>query len=606
LLCAVAGGTQIGVASSPERQVDPAGTGALPTDERSAVYVEPVTLSEVYDQAIVSLNIGAVLSDEFFADGFQKAADIWGLNVDLFRLRDLAERRRVAESLIANTESLVVVDALPREDWTSLKARAAEQNVLFQVHSGGAGDEADRAQRGFEALKAARASLLSSIPKYDQVLPVAYPVSPLPDSFFKPSGAPQLRPLVRVERSIEARSAGGHGFTASNMMAPTGTLLRRSSHADPEVFIMGMEGANLAVRAMPGALDPRKASAIMTAWVLAIRGQGDSGRDIMVENDGLEPSFFKPAIHAPEELEAALDAWKEKCLIEGYRRLSAEEVQLNAWHGADRVLRAGLFLAASDRGLRRPDLVAGHDLTGRRAIDFCSSQGYCQQLVEVPATGWLPPAQPIMPTGGILTARGASAGNAVGSPLGALLTKIEQPSPNVQPYLLSVEGGFFVVTPESLSESQLHARVSRVDFGLRGPLTSDQAIVVSLAGGDRVTLRRTILNFSELDSALDFFRSFGFVQDWRYEGGRGRGVDADVVLHPFLGKDRRFMSSLAAWPNEDHPRRPLIRLNVDGVQRLGFTLLATSGWRQEFVEVPLRVPPAPRDVELQPGVHHLN
>jgi hypothetical protein len=487
-----------------------------------------------------------------------------------------------------------------------LQAKAAERSVAFHVHTSTGGPDADRIQQGIEALQAARASVLASIPKYDQLLPVAYPISPLPDSFLTPSSAPQLRPLVRVERTIEARSGGGHGSTASNIVAPTGTLLRRSSHADPEVFIMGVEGANLAVRAMPGALDPRKASAIMTAWVLAVRGEGSGGRDIMIENDGLEPSFFKPAIHAPEELEAALDEWKAKHLIEGYRRLGAEELRLSGWNGADRVLRAGLFLVPSERGLRRPELVAGHDLTGRRAIDFCSSQGYCQQLVELPAGGWSPPAQSIPPTGGILTARGASVGNTVGAPLGTLLTKIDQPSPNVQPYLLSVEGGFFVVTPEALSESQLRARVARVEFDLRGPLTSNQTIVVSLDQGDAVTLRRTVLNFSELDSALGFFRSFGLVQGWRYEGRRGRGVDSDVVLHQFLGKQRRFMSSLAAWPHEDHPRRPLIRLSVDGVQRLGFTFLDSSGWRQEFVEVPLRVPPVPRDVELQPGVYRLN
>lgn len=595
-------------AAAQDKRVGHQGIGSLANGERASVYVEPVSLTEVYDQTMASLNVGAVVADASFAAGLQKAADVWGLNLDLFRIQDQAERQRIAERLVETAERVVIVDSLPTEDWTELGRAAERRQVALQVHSAGAGQDAQRFQRGFDALKAARATLLPTIPKYDQILPVAFPVSPLPDSFFQPSKFPYPKPLVRVERTAESLSASAHAHTSCNMVAQTGNMLHRTSSIDPDVFLMGMEGGNLSLKALPGAAEPQKVSAVMTSWVMAVRGSGSEQRDIIVENDGLESSFFKPAIHAPEELDLALEDWRAKGLIRGHRRMSYEEVAILGWDGADRTMRAGMFLVASDRRLEGPELVPGRDITGRRTLDFYSTQSFVQQLVEIlPKGSWSPAGPTIQPTGGTLTEGGASVGNTVGAPLGRLLRKVEQPRPDFQPYVLSLEGGFFVVTPEvDLTQAQLQTAVARVDLDLRGPLTSDQTIWITLANGDRLTFRRTVLNFAELDRALDFFRTLGFVQDWKYDGARGRGLNANLVLQQFLGRHRKFMSSLATWPNEERPQRPVIRFYVDGMQRLNFTFISTTGWRQEFVEVPLRVPPVPRDVELYSGVAQLN
>ena len=92
------------------------------------------------------------------------------------------------------------------------------------------------------------------------------------------------------------------------------------------------------------------------------------------------------------------------------------------------------------------------------------------------------------------------------------------------------------------------------------------------------------------------------MQDWKYDGSRGRGLNANVLLQQFLGKHRKFMSSLSTWPTHERPVTPIVRFYVDGMQRLNFTFITRQGWRQEFVEVPLQVPPVPRDVELYSGV----
>ena len=171
---------------------------------------------------------------------------------------------------------------------------------------------------------------------------------------------------------------------------------------------------------------------------------------------------------------------------------------------------------------------------------------------------------------------------------------------------MALEGGFLVVTPEiPLSDAQVHAKVTRIDLDLRGPLTSDQTIGVTLEDHSKITFRRTALNFHQLDVALTQVQAQGLTGDWKYEGVRGQGLDANVVLQNLLGKNRKFMSSLHVWPNEDAPKAPLIRFYVDGMQRLNFTFISTEGWRQEFVEVPLHIPPVPRDVQLFSGASTL-
>lgn len=600
LALVVGGVSWAGEETARQKRVGYQGTSRIPENQQAAVYVEPVMLTEVYHRMGPGLNVGAVVAHDDTAYGLQKAADVWGLNLDLFVLDDPAERRSMVQHLVDNFESLVIIEPLPGESWQDLQQRAEKNAVPMKML---AEAEADRYGAGFAAIKAARATLLARLPKYDEILPIAFPISPLPDTFFQPSKFPYPRPLVRVERTSEPASASLHAHTSCNMVAQTGNMLHRTSSIDPDLFLMGMEGGNLSLKALPGAVDPEKISAVMTSWVMAVRGADSAARDILVENDGVGTSFFKPALHAPEELEIGLEEWKAKGIIRGFRRLNHEDVLLEGWEGADRILRAGMFIIASDREISKPELTAGVDARGRRTLEFLSTQRFLQQLVELPSTAKAGKAA-ARPKGGILTEGGATVAGTVGEPLGSMLRKAAKYRNPIQPYVLSLEGGFLVVTPEvPLTKKQLETRVSRIDLDLRGPLTSDQTILVTLEDGSKLTLRRTVLDFDQLDDAFAQLRAQGMIADWSYDGARGRGLNANVVLEHFYGKHRKFMSSLCTWPNQEKPDRPTVRFYVDGMQRLNFSFISTEGWRQEFVEVPLQVPPVPRDVELYSGVH---
>jgi hypothetical protein len=339
----------------------------------------------------------------------------------------------------------------------------------------------------------------------------------------------------------------------------------------------------------------------MTSWVLNIQDGGDK-REILVENNGLDSSQFVPGIHAPEELEIALQKWVEAGRIQGYRLLDHERVELRGWDGKDRVLRAGMFLVANDGKGSKPDIVQGLDRYGARTIDFFSTQVFVQQLVEILDRDAIRNARLQAPSGGLLTRGGTTTSNAIGRPLRETLREVSQANAPVKPYIFSLEGGFIVVTPEApLSNAQLDSDVLRIYLDLRGPLTSDQTVWVELANKERITFRRTVIDFDQLDTALNALKTMGMISGWEFEGARGRGLFANVVLRDFLGKHRKFMSSLSTWPTDEKLDRPVVRLYVDGMQRLNFGFLTREGWRQEFVEVPLRVPPVPRDISLYSG-----
>ncbi|RDJ00737.1 hypothetical protein B5K05_33235 [Rhizobium phaseoli] len=594
--------------SAGDKRVGFQNLGTVASKDRASVYVDPVKLTNVYDKMGTSLNFGAIVSDDSLAAGAQKSADVWGVNLDLFVTSKQAERKQLLRQLIENVDQVILIDRLPDEDISPLLIQAAKLGIKIEVLDGKGFD------KGFEAISAARADVVGSIPKYDEILPIAFPISPLPDTFFQPSKFPYPRPLIRVERTSESMSASVHAHTSCNMVAQTGNMLHRTSGQDPNLFLMGMEGGNLSLSALPGAVDPEKISAVMTSWVLALRGTTTSQRDILVENDGVGTSFFKPGIHAPEELDLALAEWVKINKITGFRRPDAETVILEGYFGETRSFRGGMFLIAFEQPLEFPRLEEGVDVFGHRTIEFSSTQNFVQLLGEVPnaanvtksdqntASGKSPGeflATVQSPSGGELTQGGGSVGNTVGSPLGALLQRVPQSDHSYQPYILSLEGGFMVVTPEvELSPNDLKAAVARVDLDLRGPLTSDQSIVVSLDQGKQLMFRRTVLNFDELDAALNTLRAQGLIGNWSYEGVRGRGLNANVVIENFLGKHRKFMSSLMTWPGGEHPAQPVVRMYVDGMQRLNFAFLSPTGWRQEFVEVPLKVPPVPRDVAL--------
>jgi|SRR5579859_3567119 len=573
-----------------------------PSVRPGAVYVEPVTLTEVYDRMGPSLNVGAVVDDTKFAAGLQKAADVWGLNLDLFVSNDAGDRAALVRHLVENGESAIVVQSSRSLDRFFSEIKGSDGQPITTRIVRELGDSPF--DKGFKTLKGIRAELLPKIPKYDEILPIAFPISPMPDNFFQPSKFPYPRPLVRVPRTAESTSATAHAHTSCNMVAQTGNMLHRTSAVDPTVFLMGMEGGNLSLKALPGAVDPQKISAVMTSWVMAVRGADSGKRDILVENDGVQTSFFKPAIHAPEELDIALQDWVKQGKIHGFSRVDDDVVVLQAWDGKDRKMRAGMFLVASDRTVDNPLAESGFDSTGRYTFDFQSTQGFFQQFEEIGDSG-TPMAEntPSAPRGGLLTAAGASVGHTVGATLRSLLREMPKRTEEPQPYVLSLEGGFLVVTPEvRVSPADWQSKITRVDLDLRGPLTSDQTIGFSLDSGARLVFRRTILDFDQLDEALSALRNEGLAQDWKFEGARGRGLNANVVLQEFMGKHRKFMSSLSTWPTRERPTNAIVRFYVDGMQRLNFTFITREGWRQEFVEVPLQVPPVPRDVELYSGV----
>lgn len=565
------------------------------SQERSSVYVEPITITEVSDRTGPGLNVGSVVFTPEFAAGIQKAADVWGVNLDLFVSEDRHRRQDVVVRMVDALESAVIVEALKGEEWYAIQMDAFKRGVPMKLY--GPYLEKIGFQEGWDAFKSARAGLLSRIPKYEEILAIAFPVSPLPANFFQPSGFVSLQPMLRVSRTVGSPSATSHSHTGCMGFEQTGNLLFRAADGNTDLFLLGMEGGILSLQATPGATEPGKAAAVMTATTLSIRGAGGSQREVVLENDGTATSVFKPAIQEPAELTSLLNTWVTQKKISGFEQISPDELLLKDWNGRDRLLRAGMFVVASPGYANKPGIEPGQDKSNRMTLDFQSSRGLRQQLAEVDAASKtnVRPA----PAARLPFRASSSVGNTVGATLQSLLTPMKPSAGRPQPFLLAIEGGHLVVTPEAkLGPKQLSARVARVDIDLRGPLTSDQTITISLDTREQLVFRRTVLDFDALDRALASIRGEGFIQDWKYEGSRGRGLSANVVLQGFFGKHRKFMSSIVAWQPDEKPGQPLVRFYDDDMQRLNFALVTPGGWRQEFVEVPLGVPPVPRDVEL--------
>ncbi|MEP3225645.1 MAG: hypothetical protein ABJO01_06695 [Parasphingorhabdus sp.] len=577
----------------------------LQPGEQSAVYVEPVSLAETQSLSGLSLNVAAVVSDKDFADGLQKAADVYGIKLDLFLSQNIEYRREAAERFIAQDDSYLVVDQLDGENWRDIDKSKSVSEPSVKLWNGNASPD-NAFTEGFNTLRAARDSIVMKIPKYEEILPIAFPISPLPDSFFQPSKFPYPSPLVRVARTHESLSASVHAHTSCNMVAQTGNMLHRTSSLDKNRLLMGMEGGNLSLHAQPGAIASDKISAVMTSWVLNVDRFG-ANREILVENNGLDSSVFSVGLHAPEELEIALENMQKKGDILSFQILDHELIKVVGSDGKPRTFRAGMFLVANDKSTKGPEIIVGNDKYGAMTLDFFSTQAFVQQLVEQVAASEKKTKH--NETGGILTAGGTTVGNSIGRPLAEAIREVPQSSAPVTPYVFSLEGGFIIVTPETpLTKNILAAPISKIYLDLRGPLTSDQTITVHLSNSatEKVVFRRTIIDFDQFNDALAALQAMGMISGWEFEGSRGRGLFANVVLKNFLGKNRKFMSSLSSWPTDELPDKPLVRMYVDGMQRLNFGLLTREGWRQEFVEVPLRIPPVPRDISLYSGKSSLD
>lgn len=626
-----------------------------PKQQVPAVHVDPVNLTEVEERILHGLNVGAVVADREAAAGIQKAADVWGLHVDLFIKADPKTRFETLATLARNGVSAIITDeAVAAESFVSaLQEVNSKRGALGPLpvivvaperpkYATDLVEAKPSYDSGFEAFRRARAALLPQIPKYDELFNISFPITPLPDSFFQPTKFPYPEPAIRSVRTVSSTSASAHAHTSCHAVALLGNMIHRTSKIDEEIFLLGFEGGNLAIKAVPGAVTRDKLSAVMTSYVIGIRGNASERRDLLSENDGLETSAFKPAIHVPEELDRALAEWKSAGLIKGYERQGSDEVVLRGFKGADRRFRAAFFMVSSDKPLKQAKLVPGVDGYGRWTFELMSTQGFVQLFGEVPfdppkETARSPndllkriklaePAEtariessnvgliakplaatPRKPRGGMLTEAGAMVGSAVGFPLGTMLHKVGDAKPKFQPYLLVVEGGFLTVTPaSSIAPKQLNTLVRRVDIDERGPLGSDQTIEVTLVTGEKILFRRTTLNFAYTDRALADLKGQAWISGWEYVGVRGQGLGSNIMLHNFLGKHRKFMSSLNTWPSHDRPARPYVRWYVDGMQRLNFSVVTPEGWRQEFVEIPVKIPPIPRDVQLFTGVSKLD
>jgi len=577
----------------------------VPSKVESSVYVEPITLTEIQEASNFDLNIGLIVANEDIAKGAQKAADVYGLKLDLFISKNLNEREKLAKRLILQNESFIAVDTMPSEDLSPLVTLSESHTTPMRIVGESTGNSEKDYDLGFSLVRGARANLLDDIPKYDQLLPLAFPVTPLPDNFFQPSKFPYPNPLVRAARTNESVSASVHAHTSCNMVAQTGNMLHRTSSIDPNRLLMGMEGGNLSLQAIDDAISTEKLSAVMTSWVLSLGGGNGDQRKILVENNGVDSSLFTPAIHAPEELDLALREWKSKGKIGAFEFLDHEHLRIIDFEGQDRTFRAGLFLVANDRNIDDPSIIAGNDAYGAKTLDFYSTQEFVQQLVEIGGQDFS--AKPShIPSGGILTRGGTTTSSLFGKPLSDWLREVPQTSSPVQPYVMYIEGGYFIVTPKTpLDRSDLLSQVSSVYIDLRGPLTSDQTITFITSKRKEIVFRRTALNFDQTARALKDLKSMGLISGWDFDGARGRGIFANIILYDFMGKNRKFMSSLAVWPTDEKPERPITRFYVDGMQRLNFTSMTIDGWRQEFVEVPMRIPPVPRDIALYSGQSEL-
>jgi hypothetical protein len=209
--------------NAQEKRVGYQGTERISAAQQSAVYVEPVMLTEVYQAITQDLNVGAVISNETFGAGLQKAADIWGLNLDLFVVKEPRARADMVRNLLGNSEAIIVVDTVEGDNWDELKLHVQRARAILATYRIGRQPSDVVYRQGMDALRAARAKLLARIPKYDQILPIAFPISPLPDSFFGPTKFPYPAPLTRAERTAEGKSASAHAHTSCNMVAQTGT-----------------------------------------------------------------------------------------------------------------------------------------------------------------------------------------------------------------------------------------------------------------------------------------------------------------------------------------------------------------------------------------------
>ncbi|MCE4540764.1 hypothetical protein LXT12_26395 [Pelomonas sp. P7] len=647
LACALIGAAASAQTSQPVR------SNALATGASPSVVVDALNLTEISEKISTGLYIGAVVSSPRIAEGIQKAADVWGLHVDLFVEPNPQKVDQLAADLSHNGAIAVIVEpgtgsstlAVLKASLLEEKSKRGFEIPVVQV-AAARGTGTNRAaalkadfDEGFDALQRARNQILPQIPKFDEIFPIIFPISPLPDHFFQASKFPYPDPLIRSVRTVSSRSASTHAHVSCHAGSLLGNMIHRTSSVDPDVLLIGFEGGNLSIRPEPGAISRDKLSAIMTSYVFAVRGDQSERRDLLSENDGRETSAFKPTIHAPEELEAALKAWVSQAKIAGYQFRGSDEVVIKGLKGKDRRFRASFFLISTDAKLVKPSVELVTDRFGRWALETISTQQFRQVLSEVPMEGAasgqamikaldLPSeaerstikdttstfiGKPlakveVQPKGGLLNAAGASVGTVVGFPLGALLYEVDSKKVvTYRPYVLTIEGGFLVVTPEEeLTQDLLQKKVSRVDFDERGPLGADQTLWITLEDNHKVQFRRTVLQQGHLDEALAGVKQQGWISGWEYSGARGQGLEANIIVYNFLGKNRKFMSSLNTWPSNDRPATPQMQWYVDGMQRLNFSLLTPEGWRQEFVEVPIAIPPMPRDMKLYSGISKLD
>src|SRR5262249_52410154 len=163
------------------------------------------------------LNVGAVVTNKQLADGIQKGADVFGLHVDLFVASSAEDRQSLIVELANNKSACLIFENLPEEPSKQVTKVLKDINARRKGQLGPlpiatfssyalATDVieigSDPFKAGYNAIKAMRTRLLPQIPKFDELLPIGFPITPIPDNFLQLTKFPYPEPVLRSPRTV--------------------------------------------------------------------------------------------------------------------------------------------------------------------------------------------------------------------------------------------------------------------------------------------------------------------------------------------------------------------------------------------------------------------
>lgn len=228
----------------------------------------------------------------------------------------------------------------------------------------------------------------------DEVRAVALPPSPISRGEIVDTNFPVTPPVFASPLTTIPK--GGFLTAASKTsscrcVAANGSVMRKTSTVDPNIFDMTVEGGSIAVSAMRR-LSSAQIASMMGSWNMHFSGPLSARHMTEMWAPQAPPTeqriMFRKAIQSPEQLETAL-----RRLVTAREAASftvdAEEAsfQLRGFaRSRRRKFVAGLLVAPAEptRVPRRPALAFGIDRLGRLTMESTSTLGYVQQFVEVP------------------------------------------------------------------------------------------------------------------------------------------------------------------------------------------------------------------------------